>query len=173
MRAERWRPRWSWYISPPRLRSTGGRRCTSGAVGRGEAGAQDASAKRELSGSSGGGAPCPAKREVDDLGDIHPALADLVLELEERAETRRGTGGEISVTGDEVVTGTAGEDLDLVGRATPGDRGGPKVGPAAEDTPRWRRAPQRGQAPPRDGESQAGAEPAAQLPDDGRRRERD
>ena len=64
-----------------------------------------------------------------------------MLELEEHAEMRRGTGAEIRVTGDEVVTGTAGEDLDLVGRATPSDRGGPKVGPAAEDTPRWRRAP--------------------------------
>src|SRR5487761_2698781 len=146
---------------------------SSGAVGRGEAGAQDACAKRELRGPSGGGAPYLAKHEVDDLGDIHPALAELVLELEERAETRRGTGGEINVTGDEVVTGMAGEDLDLVGRATPGDRGGPTVGPGAEETPRWRRAPQRGQAPPRDGEPQAGAEPVAEPLDDGRRRERD
>jgi hypothetical protein len=96
-----------------------------------------------------------------------------VLEIKERAETRRGTGAEISVTGDEVVTGTAGEDLDLVGRAAPGDWGGPTVGPGAEETPRWRRAPQRGQAPPGDGEPQAGAEPVAQLPDDGQRRRRD
>ena len=103
----------------------------------------------------------------------HRALADLLLELEEHAEMRRGTGAEISVTGDEVVTGTAGEDLDQVGRATPGDRGGPTVGPGAEETPRWRRAPQRGQAPPRDREPQAGAEPVAELPDVGRRRERD
>ena len=103
----------------------------------------------------------------------HRALADLLLELEEHAEMRRGTGAEISVTGDEVVTGTAGEDLDQVGRATPGDRGGPTVGPGAEETPRWRRAPQRGQAPPGDGEPQAGAEPVAELPDVGRRRERD
>ncbi len=53
---------------------------------------------------------------------------------------RRGTGAEISLTGDEAVTGTAGEDLDLVGRATPCDRGGPTVGPGPEETPRWRRS---------------------------------
>ena len=96
-----------------------------------------------------------------------------MLELDEQAEMRRGTGAEIRVTGDEVVTGMAGEDLDLVGRATPGDLGGPTVGPGAEETPRWRRAPQRGQAPPRDGEPQAGAEPVAEPVDDGRRRRRD
>ena len=145
----------------------------SGAVGRGDAGSQDASAKRELSGPSGAGAPCPAKHEVDDLGDLHPALDDLVLELEERAETRRGTGGEISVTGDEVVTETAGEDLDLGAHATPRDLGGPGTAPREEATPRWRRPQQRGQAPPGDGEPQAGAEPVAEPPDEGRRRERD
>jgi len=69
------------------------------------------------------GAPCPAEHAVDDLGDLQPALADLVLELEEQAELRRGTGAEIRVTGDEVVTRTAGEDLDLVGHATTGDSG--------------------------------------------------
>ena len=51
---------------------------------------------------------------------------------------RRGTGAEISVTGDEVVTGTAGEDLDLRAHATPGDRGGSAAGPREEATPRWR-----------------------------------
>ena len=66
------------------------------------------------------------------MGDPHPVLADLVLELEERAEMRRGTGAEIRVTGDEVVTEAAGEDLDLVAPATPGDPGGPRE----EATPR-------------------------------------
>ena len=145
----------------------------SGAVGRRDEGAQDASALRDLSGPSGGGGPCPAGPEADDVASAHSALAGLVLELEGHAEMRRRTGAEIRVTGDEVVTGTAGEDLDLVGRATPTDRGEPAVGPGAEETPRWRRAPQRGQAPPRDREPQAGAEPVAEPLDDGRRRERD
>ena len=82
---------------------------------------------------------------------------------------RRGTGAEIRVTGDEVVTGTAGEDLDLVAPATPGDPGGPRE----EATPRWRRPHQRSQAPPGDLGTQAGDEPAVELPDDGRRRQRD
>ena len=128
--------------------------------------AQDAGGKIALNhatGESRCAAPCPAE----------PALDDLVLELEEQAEMRRGTGAEISVTGDEVVTGMAGEDLDLGAHATPGDRGGSAAGPREEETPRWRRAPQRCQAPPGDREPQAGAEPVAELPDDGRRRERD
>jgi len=149
----------------------------SGAVGRGVIGGQDAGGKIELNpsaptrttGETRWSAPCPG----------HPALADLVLELDEQAalrlaQGRSGTGGEIRVTGEVVVvTGMAGEELDLVGRATPADLGEPAVGPGAEDTPRWRRAPQRGQAPPGDGEPQAGAEPVAEPPDDGQRRERD
>ena len=106
------------------------------------------------------------------MASAHPALADLVLELEVHAEMRRDCGTEISVTGDEVATGTAGEDLDLVGRVTSGDGARPAVGPGAAETPRGTPHP-RGQAPPGDREPQAGAEPVAQLPDDGRRRERD
>ena len=75
--------------------------------------------------------------------------------------------------GDEVVTETAGEDLDLGAHATPRDLGGPGTAPREEATPRWRRPQQRGQAPPGDGEPQAGAEPVAEPPDEGRRRERD
>ena len=111
-------------------------------------GGQDAGGKIELNpsaptrttGETRWSAPCPG----------HPALADLVLELDEQAalrlaQGRSGTGGEIRVTGEVVVvTGMAGEELDLVGRATPADLGEPAVGPGAEDTPRWRRAPQRG-----------------------------
>ena len=86
-----------------------------------------------------------------------------MLELEEQAEMRRGTGAQIRVTGDTMVTETA------------SDEDGPAVGPGAEETPRWRRAPQQGQAPPADEATQAGAldEPAAEMPDDGRRRQRD
>ena len=60
--------------------------------------------------------PGDAEPEADDVGDPHPALPDLVLALEEHAALRlssgrRGTGAEISVTGDTVVMETADEDL--------------------------------------------------------------
>ena len=154
-------------------RSARGTASSSGAVGHGDTGAQDASPKRELSGLSGRGAPCPAEY----------ALADLVLEFEEHAalrlrSERRSTGAEISVTGDTMVMETAGEDLDLP-TETAGNEDGPAVGPGAEETPRWRRAPRQGQAPPGDGGDpsrilrQRSGEPAAELPDDGPRRQRD
>ena len=82
-----------------------------------------------------------------------------MLEFEEHAalrlrSERRSTGAEISVTGDTMVMETAGEDLDLVVTETAGeDR--PATRPGAEETPRWRRAPQRGQAPPGDEATQA------------------
>lgn len=81
------------------------------------------------------------------LRDLHPSLVDLVLELEEHAAIRSGTGAKIRVTGGEVERGAAAEDLEPVVTEAAGE-GEPAVKPGAEETPRWRRAPQRGQAPP-------------------------
>ena len=101
-------------------------------------------------------------------------LVDLVLELDEEAALRlrsgrRGTGAQIQVTGDEVEEpGTA---SDAMGCASA--QGGPASGPRAEVTPGSRRAPKHSQGPPGGAETEAGAEPAASLPDDGQRRSRD
>ena len=131
---------------------------TSGAEGRGDKRDQEASPKRELSGPSGGGAPSSAEHKADDLRDLPSALAELELELEleEQAEMRRGTGAPIRVMGDTVVTETAGEALDLRVTETAGEDGS-ATRPREEDTPRWRRAPQQGQAPPADEATQAGS----------------
>jgi len=143
-----------------------------GALGRGATGSKDAKPEFELSGPSrgiGDGVPCPAERDV--AGASGHALAELVIELEEHAAIRRGTGAQIQVTGDEVEE--PGTDRDPIGCVTASAEGGPASGPRAEVTPGSRRAPKHSQGPPGGAETEAGAEPAASLPDEGQRRSRD
>ena len=148
-----------------------------GALGRGATGSKDAKPELELSGPSrglGDGVTCPAERDV--AGASGHALAELVIELEEHAALRlrsgrRGTGAQIQVTGDEVVGPGTGRHP--VGCVTSSDEGGPAAGPRAEVTPGSRRAPKHSQGPPGGAETEAGAEPAAALPDEGQRRARD
>jgi len=143
-----------------------------GALGRGATGSKDAKPELELSGPSrglGDGVTCPAERDV--AAASRHALAELVIELEEHAAIRRGTGAQIQVTGDEVEE--PGTDRDAMGCVTASAEGGQATGPRAEVTPGSRRVPQHSQGPPGGAETEAGAEPAASLPDEGQRRSRD
>ena len=143
----------------------------SGAPGRRENVSQDAGARLKLRWPSveiTDGTPCPAVPEgATEVGGLSPALLDRVLELEERAAMRRGTGAEVSVTADHGVgLGTAGQHRDLVGHAISSDEAGEPVRRGEEVTPR-------SQGPPGVEATQAGDEPAAELPDEGQRRSRD